>query len=251
MPNTVLNPTSIREETLSRLGSSQVEVELAESDLILATKEAVRNYTRYRPKVNRKALVATSAQKRYVLTTIDHPGLVGILDVQFITRRTDPSAIDPFNPFDSGLGNLLVGDETYADIQQRVTFAEDAARVISAEPEWHAQWEGTVFALYVDIVRDATHVSYSWTSNFTADANANTGMQLIPDPDTDWILDYIEARCKKTLGTVRRKFGGVANSEGSTDEVDGQALVDEGQLKIEALIEDLKRRTIPIPPAIE
>jgi len=251
MPNTVLTPTAIREEIMSRLGASQLTVELAESDLAAATREAVRNYARYRPQVRRRALAATKTQKRYALDLAQHPGLVGILDVQFITRRTDPSAIDPFNPFDSGLGNLLVGDETYGDIQQRLTYAEDAGRVISAEPEWLAQWEGSVFALYVDIVRDATHVSYTWTADYTADANANTGMQLIPSPDTDWVLDFIEARCKKTLGMVRRKFGGIPNSEGATDEVDGQALVDEGQLKIEALLEDLKRRTMPIPPVIE
>lgn len=251
MPNTVLNPTSIREETLSRLGASQVDIELNEADIMQATKEAVRNYTRYRPQVRRKALPATKAQKRYVLTLVDHPGLVGVLDVQFITRRTDPSAIDPFNPFDSGLGNLLVGDETYGDIHQRVSYAKDAARVISSEPEWHAQWEGSEFAMYVDIVRDATHVSYAWTSNWTPDAHATTGMQLIPDSDTDWILDFIEARCKKTLGMARRKFGGIPNSEGSTDETDGQTLVDEAQAKMELLIEDVKRRTIPIPPAIE
>lgn len=251
MPNSVLNPTSIRSEIMSRLGANGVEVEITEDDLRAATAEAVRNYTRYRPKVQRRALTSSPSTKRYVLDPAQHPGLVGLLDVQFITRRTDPSAIDPFNPYDSGLGNLLVGDESYGDIAQRVSFSKDAARVISAEPEWFTQWEGTSFVLYVDIVREATHVSYAWTANYTPDANVSTGMQLIPDPDTDWVLDYIEARCKKTLGMVRRKFGGIPNSEGSTDEVDGQALVDEGQLKIEALLEDLKRRTIPIPPVIE
>lgn len=251
MPNSVLNQTSIRNEILSRLGANTVDVEITDADVQFATAEAVRNYTRYRPKVVRRALTSSPSTKRYALDPAQHPGLVGILDVQFITRRTDPSAIDPFNPYDSGLGNLLVGDESFGDIAQRVSYSKDAARVISAEPEWFAQWEGTTFALYVDIVRDATHVSYAWTANYTPDANVSTGMQLIPDPDTDWVLDYIEARCKKTLGMVRRKFGGVATSEGSTDEVDGQALVDEGQLKMEALIDDLKRRTIPIPPVIE
>lgn len=251
MPNTVLNPTSIREETLSRLGGSQIEVELAESDYAMATREAIRNFTRYRPMVRRRALPATRAQKRYVLTTVDHPGLVGVLDVQFITRRTDPSAIDPFNPFDAGIGNLIVGDETYGDIAQRLAFAEDAARVVSAEPEWHAQWEGAVFALYVDIVREATHVSYAWTANYTPDDNASTGMQLVPDADTDWILDYIESRCKVTLGLNRRKFGGIPNSEGSVDETDGRDLTEEGRTRMTELLEDLKRRTIPIPPVIE
>jgi hypothetical protein len=251
MPNTVLNPTAIRTEIMSRLGAGTIDVEIKEADLAQATAEAVRNYTRYRPQVRRRAIAVTTSQKRYQLDLSQHPGLVGILDVQFITRRSTPSAIDVFDPTDSGIGNLIVGNETYGDIAQRLSHAEDAGRVISAEPDWTAHWEGPVFALYVDIVRDATQVSYAWTANYTPDANANTGMQLIPDPDTDWVLDYIEARCKKTLGMIRRKFGGIPNSEGSTDELDGQALVDEGQLKIESLIEDLKRRTIPIPPVIE
>lgn len=251
MPNTILTPTLIREETSSRLGGSQVDLELAEADYAVATREAVRNYTRYRPMVRRAALSVTIQQKRYVLSTVQHPGLVGVLDVQFVTRRADPSSIDPFNPYESGIGNLLVGDESYGDIAQRVIYGKDAARVVSAEPEWHANWEGTEFALYLDVVRPSTHVSYIWTAAYSADANPQTGMLLIPDADTDWILDYIEVRCKRTIGMARRKFGGVANPEGSTDETDGQSLVDEAQLRMEQLVEDLRKRTIPIPPVIE
>lgn len=251
MPNTVLTQTRIREEILSRLGGSQVAVELDQRDIDLATAEAVRNYTRYRPQIRWRAIAATKTQKRYVLTTNQHPGLVGVLDVQFITRRTEPSAIDPFNPFDSGIGSLIVGDESYGDIAQRLTFSEDAARVVSAEAEWTGEWEGNAYALYLDIVRDATQVAYRWASNYTPDANADTGMQLIPDSDTDWVLNYVEARCQMTLGRVRRKFGGIPNSEGSTDEIDGQTLVDEGKVRIDELLEDLKRRTFPVPPVIE
>lgn len=251
MPNTLLTPALIREETGLKLGGSQIDLELSEADYVAATREAVRNYSRYRPMVRRASLPVTLSQKRYVLSTVQHPGLVGVLDVQFVTRRADPSSIDPFNPYESGIGNLLVGDESYGDIAQRVIYGKDAARVVSAEPEWHATWEGNEFALYLDIVRPSTHVSYIWTAAYSADANAQTGMLLIPDADTDWIMSYIEARCMRTLGLVRRKHGGVANSEGSTDETDGQTLTDEATTKIEALLEDLRKRTIPIPPVME
>lgn len=251
MPNTVLTQANIREEIKSRLGGNTIDVELTQTDYDFATKEAVRLYTRYRPRVQWKAISATPATKRYVLDPAQHPGLVGILDVQSITRRVDPSAIDPFNPFDSGVGNLIVGDETYGDIAQRVSFSKDAARVVSAELEWTQEWEGSDCVLYLDIVRAATQVSYRWTSNYTADTNTATGMLNIPDTDTDWILDYVEARCRLTLGAVRRKFGGIPNSEGSTDEVDGQTLSDEAKVRMDELLEDLKRRTFPVPPSIE
>lgn len=251
MPNTVLNQASIREEILSRLGGSRLEVELDQNDYDLATKEAIRVYSRYVPFQGWKVLPVTTSQKKYVLDLSQHPGFTGVIQLAFITRRTKPSAIDPFDPYDTVVGGLLVGDETFGDILQRIFYTEDAARIISAEPEWRGEWEAGTYALYVDVVRSETLAAYHWCGHYTPDSNASTGMQLIPDADTDWILDYIEARCMLTLGRVRRKFGGIPNPEGSVDEVDGTALVDEGNTKRTELLDDIKQRRFPLLPEIE
>jgi hypothetical protein len=248
----VLTLQNVREEINSRLGGSQLDVELNQDDIDRAVAEAVRNYSRNVPLVRWRALPATAAQKRYVLDTVtDHPGLTGVIDLQVITRRTDPSAIDPFDPYDTVIGGLLVGDETFGDIAQRLAYLEDAQRVVSAEPEWRGQWEGNVYALYVDIVREPALVSYQWAGAYTPDANANTGMQLLPEHDTDWVLDYTEARCMVTLGRVRRKFGGIPNSEGAVDEVDGREMADEGQVRMTDLMDELRQRRFPLPIIME
>lgn len=249
MPNTTLTQMRIREETLAKFGIDDIDVELTQKDLDFATSEAVRQYSRYRPRCVRRAIAATTQQRKYVIDLAQHPGLLGIIDVQFIQRITDSTVIDPLNPYDVGL--LLTGNETYGDIAQRLTYIQDAKRVVSAEPEWFAQWEGQVYALYLDIVLAQTLVCYTWTCNFTADLNVNTGMQLLPEPDVDWILSHVEARCSVILGRKRRKFGGIPNSEGGVDEVDGQQLVDEGTTKMTELIEDLRKRTPQLPPIIE
>lgn len=248
MPNSVLTPTEIREEIFSRLGDSQLDIELSQSDLDKATREAVRLYSRHAPMNRWSTLAATPSQRRYVLDPAQHPGLTGVLDVQFLTRRTEPGAIDIFDPHETVAGNLMAGNETYGDIAQRESFHEDAARIVSADPEWRGEWEGGSYVLYVAIVRQPIQVSYMWQAAYTPDADAETGMQLIPEHNTDWVLDYIEARCMVTLGRVRRKFGGIPNPEGSSDETDGSAFADEGAQKIEALTEELKRRRPPLPP---
>lgn len=247
MPNTILNKTDIREETQSRLGGSRLRVELDQEDYDRATKEAIRQFSRAVPFIAHRALPVTAAQKVYVLAPVDHVGLTGVIDVQFITRRTDPSAIDPFDPYDTVLGGLLIGDETFGDIFQRLAYLEDAARIVSAEPEWRGQWVGQDYNLYVDIVRDPVLVSYTWCGAYTPDTNAATGMQLIPEHDTDWILDYIEARCMVTMGRVRRKFGGIPNPEGGVDEIDGREMADEGKIKMDDLLEEIKQRRFVLP----
>lgn len=247
MPNTVLNQKDIREEICSRLGGSRLRIELDQEDYDKATKESVRQFSRAVPFIGHRALPAAHAQKLYVLAPVDHPGLTGVIDVQFITRRTDPSAIDPFDPYDTVLGGLLIGDETFGDIFQRLAYLEDASRVVSAEPEWRGQWVGQDYNLYVDIVRDPILVSYTWCGAYTPDASATTGMQLIPEHDTDWILDYIEARCMVTLGRVRRKFAGIPNPEGGVDEIDGREMADEGKIKLDELLDEIRQRRFVLP----
>ncbi len=251
MPNTILTTAAIREEIETRLGGSQIDVELDADDYIKATREALQRYSRYRPRMLWSALAATPGQKRYVLSVLAHPGLHGVFDVQFITRLSNPSSFDPFNPFDSALSTWMIGDSTYGDLAQQIIAAKDIRRVVSAEPEWNGVWEGAEYALYVDITSSTTEVAYRWSGAYTPDAAVATGMQLVPEPDTDWILDYVEARCMVTVGRVRRKFGGVPNPDGGVDEVDGSAMADEGKVKMDELLAELKARTFPIPPAIE
>jgi hypothetical protein len=54
-----------------------------------------------------------------------------------------------------------------------------------------------------------------------------------------WIKDYALANCKMMLGQARSKFGQIAGPQGGT-QLNGTALITEGQTEIEKLMEDLK-----------
>lgn len=252
MPNTDLTLDKIPQRCESRLGGKTVGIELEQDDWIEAIKQALDHYNQRRPFKKRVAISATPSQKRYVLDPATHPGLAGIVHVEFITRRGHPTVLDPFDPFSTlNSGVLLGGGDTFGELQQRLTYSEDAARIVDAEPEWHSQWEGTDYVLYLDIVRAHVLVSYEWSGYYTPDANPQTGMQLIPGGDVEWFLKYVTACAKETLGRVRGKFQGVTNPDGAQDPVDYVELLQEAQQEKEKLEEELNRRRPPLAPITE
>lgn len=254
MPNTELNTANLKKRIETRLGAKGVTVELEADDYVECTKMALDFYNQRRPFTRHKKLNATTAQKRYVLDPAEHPGLAGVTYCEFITRRGQPSQVDPFDPFDTALAGVSLGagsGETFGELALRMSYSEDAARVVDAEPDWHGDWEGSEYVLYVELVRSHILTSYQWTGYYTADANVNTGMQLIPNGDVDWFIRYATACAKEILGRVRGKFQGVTNPEGSVDPVDYQELLQEAQQEKERLEEELNKRRPPLAPLLE
>lgn len=58
--------------------------------------------------------------------------------------------------------------------------------------------------------------------------------------DNDWIIDYVTALSKITLGMVRRKFANFASMGGSGISMDGDSLISEGNTEKEQLEETLR-----------
>lgn len=254
MPNTELNIANLRKRIESRLGGKGVTVELEQDDYIECMKATLDCYNQRRPFTRHRKLNATVTQSRYELNPVDHPGLAGVIYCQFITRRGEPSQVDPFDPFDSALAGVSLGSgsgETYGELALRMSYSEDVMRVVDSEPDWHGDWEGAVYVLYVDIARAHVLASYEWTGHYTPDQNANTGMQLIPNGDVEWFVKYATACGKETLGRVRGKFQGITNSDGAQDPVDYQELLQEAQQEKERLEAELDRRRPPLAPIIE
>lgn len=258
MPNTQLTKANIKKRVASRLGGGGVAVELEDQDYEEAINDTLEVYNQARPRKLRQALPITTSQKRYVLRNADgttnygvDPNIAGVVHMEFITRRTQPSQVDPFDPFDTALAGVSLGSgsgETFGDIQQRLTYAEDAARIVDAEPEWEALWEGQEYVVYVDAVRSHIEASFEYSVYYGDD---DAGLALIPLGDVNWFLRYATARSKIMLGRQRNKFGGIANPDGSVDEIDGAALIDEGREDIRELEEELQRRRPPLGPIIE
>lgn len=91
---------------------------------------------------------------------------------------------------------------------------------------------------------------YEYLWHVTPDENAVTGLGWIPDSDTDWIFDYTMARAKMILARKIGKFGGVPTPEGGTEATDAEQLRSEAREDLTRLIDDIKKRRRPLPPAI-
>lgn len=250
MPNTELTQPNLKRRIENRLGGKGVQVELEADDYEEAVRATLNYYNQRRPFKRNRKLAANVTTKRYLLDPAQHPGLAGVTYVEFVPSTVAPGSIDVFNPYTVVGAGTSVGaaGETFGDLQQRITYTEDAARVINAEPEWHGDWDGANYYLYVDIVRSNLLVSYEWSGYYTPDANAQTGMQLIPNGDVDWFVRYAVACAKEVLARVRGKFQGITNPEGSQDPVDYQELLQESQQEKERLEDELNRRRAPLAP---
>lgn len=258
MPNTELTLERVEEEVRMALGSSALEVELSQNDIRLSLRRALREYNRYLPRWGRLALPVTSSQKRYRIDDLI-PNLIGVVDVQFITRRVEPADVDPFDPYVTSLAGPNYGDETFGDVAQRLAYAEDAQRIISSEPEWHGQWEvvddGTnpaenQYALYVSFERVGSDAALTFTQRYTMEEDAY-GLLGIPQGDVDLLVEFTTAFSMRTLARIRGKFYGITNPEGSTDTVDYVELDQRGEQEIERIREAFRARKPPYVPVIE
>lgn len=255
MPNTVLNAKTIKKRIETRLGSSGVYIELEDDDIGEAISQAIELYNQIRPAKRRAGIAVTTQQNRYVIVdslgNTNFPGIAGIVDVQFITRRTQPSQVDPFDPFNTALAGTTLGSgsgETYGEIAQRLMYTEDAARIVDSEPDWESLWEGPELILYLAIPRSHIEAGMEYSVYYAPDSNTDNGMQLIPNGDVEILLRYMTAVAKTILGRVRAKHGGTVSPEGGVDEIDGVALLQEGSEDMNSIREEMERRRAPLSP---
>jgi len=256
MPNQELTLENLNEEVRTTLGASNVEVEAVDKDIKVALRHTLRLHNRNRPGRGVAKLSATASQKRYGPLNSGPsalPGFQGVTHVHFVNKPTNPPAIDPFDP-STILSTTVVGAEglTFGEYAQQLYFREDVRRVLSSEPDWRAQWEGSDYYLYVDIAATIPYdVMFEYAFHFTSDSHPKTGMQLIPESDVDWIINMVTARVKQSLGRARAKFGGIADDQGGVQEVDGREMLQEGKEEERELKEEIRRRRRPLVPVIE
>lgn len=264
MPNTFLFPLkNVGEEITVALGASGVEVELTEKDIERCLRDALRLYNRTRPGRRKQAIVVTSAQKRYPLDPASFVGIQGLVGFECVRERVT-DGIDPFDPLSViGPGGVHTGIDTFGDYDQKLYYIERARRISSSEVEWRFQWEPAqpgpavagepdVPVLYADLpVTTPQFCALEYTYHFTMDNAAHTGLQNIPDGDTDWFIDYATAFAKTILGQIRGKFKGLMGPDGSEQSVDYDELKTEGREDLKDLREAIKKRRRPLVPEIE
>lgn len=256
MPNLDLTEDNIFEETRTELGSSGVEVELSDGDIQKCIKDTLRLYNRVRPKRIRAVLSTTSAQKKYRIDDII-PNLLGIVHVEFIRKQSVFG--DPFDPFFNDRTGLTVTGDTYGEFDQKLHYIEEARRIGSTEPDWHAQWETVVTDVGPPVVTEEQFFIYANTpipvdTGFIATQRYERNeksLLTIPDGDVDWFLAYVSARAKQILGKIRGKFKGITGPEGENTEIDYDEMKEEGVTEETELKEELNKRRRPLLPVIE
>jgi len=253
MPNTALTKANLKKRIRRRLGEGVVAIELQDENLEEAIEATLDHYNQVRPKVMHSGIAISQTQKKYDLDAIGgYDGILGVVHVSFITRRTQPAQVDPFDPFDTALAGVTLGSgsgETYGDIAQRLAYSEDAARIVDSEPEWEFWWDDDEKPiLFIDAPREHIEASVEWRKRYDF---TDAGMQKIPHGDVKWFLDYSVAHAKLILGRSLRKFQGITNPDGAQDPLDGVELVSEATEEVRTLEDQLERRRPPLGPIIE
>jgi len=249
-----LQRAQLRETVREELGEGGVQVELEDAHIDRAIAGACNTYNRYLPPYRHGSVEVTGSTKKY---EIDHPGIVEILDVQFL-RKDRLRDLDLENPF--VLGQMVESFETSASVyHQGLGYMEDARAVYSSEPTWTSQWEqvapdsdgipGQVLYLYVDIpTSNLWECSYMYAIHVTPDDATDTGLHLIPVGHIQWFEEYTTARAKIILGRIRDKFKGIPLPDGGSGELDGMDLISEGKEEVRELIEDIRSMARQMPP---
>jgi len=260
-PYPQLNLTDLRTYIRRRLGSPAIVVELTDEQINDTIRDAIDLYNRHLPGQGVSALAATGTQKRY---TIDQPGLIGVIEMQFV-RRTQLGSADLNNPF--VLDYATKFPEYAADYEQLLSSLKDARRVFSSLPEWRGGWEEDkvpssatygqyIYVVYVDLPTYSVlaipyQVAYFFTWARTPDDDPQLGIGTIPQPHHQWVKDYCVALAKATLSIVRGKFGGIPSPDGADMALDQAELSAQAEADLARLREDIAEMQESIPPIFE
>ncbi len=256
MPNATLTLESFKDDVLTRLGATGVDVELEEKDVMQCLKDTLRLYNRNRPQRGQAALTVTTGQKKYGPIDTLYPGFIGVVDVQFTRSDLISGRLDVFNPQSvvSEAGTLVNQQgQTLAEVDQSLQYLEMGRRILSSEPEYKAMTDRDGhYYIYVDVSDSAYQMSFDYTWHITAtDRPDPCGLWMIPDGDTDWIIDFAVASAKIILGRKRGKHQGIVNPDGATDTTDYADILAEGREDLRDLTEKIEARRRPLSPLIE
>lgn len=232
-----------------------VEVELTDADYATILGDTLDLLNRHRPRTNRALLNgAVATVSRY---PVSQPGLIDVIDVQFVENIFVNQVVDPFDPILNGVMGVQYYDAGGVNDLLRYRMAYTDARIVfSSAPDWHVEKEvasdGTeTVVIYLFIPEGLTYnVGYEYTWGYTPDDDPQTGVARVESTMRDWLYDYGTAMAKEIVGRKRSKFGGVTNAEDGTSETDGAALLAEGKKERADLELKLMQRRRSIPPHV-
>lgn len=228
--------------------AASVDVELTDKEITNTYTNAIDLVNQHRPQRARVMINYAAGTRTY---QVNAPGILGIIDVQAVQNRCEnPCDVfaAPGAGWAGGIGNY--GD-TYGDIVQQRSYDLDTRRVTGRDFDWSSQKnaDGSVTLFVQADAGSIVQCEYTWA--ITADDSPTTGVAVMAFTDYNVLQDYMLARCKKILGTKRRKYaGGINMPDGNTEQLDGDTLYNEGVQEENDVVADLKSRRRPLPPAL-
>jgi hypothetical protein len=245
--------SDMRAAVQTNLGGNLIDVELTDQDYVTALAASIRELNRWHPMHGAGALPWSPSVQYYRVT---HPRLIGILDVEGVVpadaARAECYLFDtPFGVSQFGYGGFggLTTPQSYGEMEQLAHNRNAAAQAQGLDLDWEQFPAGPgAVDLYVAGGRAGMKVSYRFTWGISPDDDAQTGVSRIPEAYWNMVIDFAHARAKQILGRSLRKYGGINMPDGTVEPLDGEALMQEGIAKEEAMAPLWKAIRRPVPP---
>ncbi len=240
-----------------KLGGGVVVIELLQEHFETAFADAIRWYVG-RKGIKRRAIV------NLIPSVVDYtvPDDCDIVvEVVFPGGRLDIiGAINPYAfidvdqiPVAHSSITGVPGGSFYGTFKLILQHAETARRIIGAEPAWEYDHASRTVHVYPNSNRSGAMVAYYLSTTLVAADPTLPATTPLNDfrrlsfRDRDIILRYAHAQSKWMLARVRGKYTDGMPSAGGNKNLDGDNLLGEAQGEIEALNEEIKALSEPVP----
>lgn len=256
---TKLTNRDVHEHVMAMLGVSGTNIELTPGDIDKALRQAIRKYSRVKPRRMFANITVTEGTQRYPLPE----NVVHLVAVQPMITSPLPTAIGTeFDIFRYPYYELITRRgfgpfSTVGDIEMYQIYFDEIAKVLSAEFAWWERLEvintttgrpdptgeeRTVLYVYPPPAGTVS-VEYRYLTAWN--------IYQFPEYDHDWLLDYTTAISKLILGEIRGKFSGQIPSATARLQIRSLDLIKEAQLELQRLDQDLRDRIPEIAPIVE
>lgn len=252
-----LTASEVFEEVVTSLGGSSVAVELTERDLQIALKDAMRRYSRSFPLRDRESAVISPQGLRTVEL---HPETYAVTEVEFqdslnVIEGKEALTFDVFLPYQIigaqgiGAGGTVDAFE-YGLLKQ---WRDITRREFSLEPDWYFEED-----VQFDESDDVTALPRKFHAFNPTGLNQRVmfvalrrrELRQVSPRDEDWVIGWTAAHAKEILGRKRNKHKNIPTAGEQVLKLDGSDLLEEARVEKEALIEDLKGRSMGMPSPI-
>ena len=258
-----ISVASLTGEVTTMLGNNTLDMELTPADLQKCLTDAIRVLNREHPPAawgTVNALTNTGPNTQIQRYALPYPGIYGVVDVDWygVTGgfgvSMNPFVVNSMSANGYAFGTYMYGQ--LGDMLQDMTYRDQMLDIRGRKPDWDTRWINvngtpTLYLLLSDMPRQGQYVMFEYIWHLTPDDSAQTGVSFIPPNDMDWVVNYTLARAKQILGRVLRKFnGGINMPDGSTEQLDGEALMQEGLNSQTELLEEMRQRRRRILPHV-